>query len=83
MESWRKLHNSFIEVRNWKRKARYLFEASFSAEVRGARYKKIISEAIAAVRIPSPTNYFRDILAKVLDTVLRETCCIMILWLRL
>jgi len=43
MESWRKLHNSFIEVRDWKWEARYLSEASFSAEVRGARYKKIIS----------------------------------------
>ena len=42
METWRKLHNSFIEVRGWKRGARYLSEVSFSAEVCGARNKKII-----------------------------------------
>jgi hypothetical protein len=41
MGSWRKLHNSFIEV--LKGEARYISEPSLSAEVCGARYKKIIS----------------------------------------
>jgi hypothetical protein len=29
MESWRKLHNSFIEVRDWKREAKYLLKFHF------------------------------------------------------
>jgi hypothetical protein len=43
MESWRKLHNFFIEVRDVKGEARYISEPSLSAEVCGGRYKKIIS----------------------------------------
>jgi len=43
MESWRKLHNSFIEVRDWKGEARYLSEVLFLSKVCGARCKKIVS----------------------------------------
>ena len=43
MESWKKLHNFFIEVTDLKGETRHLSEPSLSAKVCGVRYKKILS----------------------------------------